>query len=329
LTSAISATIARDRSMYMLLDHAPAGQRQPVLLLAAIHDALLLEPTHPLARWYPTITSTPAPHSDPELADVLGDFVHDRLPSLLHTLETRRVQTNEIGRCALFLPAFSIVSAEVGPLHHVDVGTSAGLTTLLPHYSYRYDGTAIIGTGTPLIECGTRGSGPVPEAIPVMTGAIGIDRAPLDAASATDARWLLACCWPDQADRFGRLTDALAVARDHPPQIVVGDAVERVRDVCESASDGHPIVTTSWVLNYLAPSQRLAFMSELDAVGSSTDLSWVIAESPAQTPELHHPAELAGEHITALTVVRWRRGVRTTQALATCHPHGYWIHWRT
>ncbi len=66
----------------------------------------------------------------------------------------------------------------------------------------------------------------------------------------------------------------------------------------------------------------------LDTVGANIDLSWVIAESPAQTPELPHPDDLAGEHITALTLVTWRAGVKHVQHLATCHPHGYWLHWR-
>jgi hypothetical protein len=33
------------------------------------------------------------------------------------------------------------------------------------------------------------------------------------------------------------------------------------------------------------------------------------------------------EELTVLSVVRWRGGRRTVQRLATCHPHGYWMHW--
>lgn len=89
-------------------------------------------------------------------------------------------------------------------------------------------------------------------------------------------------------------------------------------------------MTTSWALNYLSAERREAFVDTLDAIGCERDVSWVIAESPAQTPELPHPTDLVGEeiHITALTLVTWRNGERAVRNLATCHPHGYWIHWR-
>ena len=72
----------------------------------------------------------------------------------------------------------------------------------------------------------------------------------------------------------------------------------------------HPIVTTSWALNYLPAERRRTFVDTMDAVGRETEVSWVIAESPAQTPELPHPTDLVGEetHRTALTLVTWRGG---------------------
>ena len=33
-------------------------------------------------------------------------------------------------------------------------------------------------------------------------------------------------------------------------------------------------------------------------------------------------------HRTVLSMARWRGGRRTVEHLATCHPHGFWIHWR-
>ncbi|WP_051062149.1 DUF2332 domain-containing protein [Ilumatobacter nonamiensis] len=327
LNAALCTTIAADRSLSSLLGHAPVTQQLPVLLLAAIHDQVLREPDRPLADWYPNLTPTPRDPHDPEFVGVLTSFVHERSPSILGTLTTRRVQTNEVGRCALFLPAFALVADDVGPLAHVDVGSSAGLTTLLPHYAYRYDDGPQIGHG-PLIECSTQGSGPVPVAIPDVVTARGIDLHPIDPTDPTDARWLQACCWPDQTDRFQRLADALAVARSHPPTVEEGNALDEVgRVVSETAAGAHPVITTSWVLNYFEPEGRRAFVDRLERVAQSTDLSWVIAESPAMTPELPHGDGLVGEERTALTLVTWRDGERDARPLATCHPHGYWLHW--
>lgn len=324
LNAALCTIIANDRSLSSLLGHAPPTQQLPVLLLAAIHDALLRDPEHRLASWYPNLTPQHRDPLDHALAAVLTEFVHERSPTILDTLASRRVQTNEVGRCALFLPPFALVADEVGPLAHLDVGSSAGLTTLLPRYAYRYDDGPIIGGGPPLIESGTRGSGPVPTEIPAVTTAAGIDLDPIDPTDPDDARWLQACCWPDQTDRFRRLAEALEVAQRHPPTVHRGDALDLVAPfVAEAASHGHPIVTTSWVLNYFEPAGRRAFVQQLDRAAEATDLSWVIAESPVLTPELPH----AGGEGTTLTLVTWRGGERRSTTLATCHPHGYWLHW--
>jgi len=328
LNAALCSAIAADPSLSSLLGHAPTTQQLPVLLLAAIHDQVLRAPEHLLAEWYPNLTQTPRDPEDPDLARVLGEFVDERVPAILDTLGSRRVQTNEVGRCALFLPAFALVAADVGPLAHLDVGSSAGLTTLLPHYSYRYDDRSIIGDGQPLIPSGTRGAGPVPTSIPDVITARGVDLHPIDPTAASDARWLQACCWPDQTDRFRRLALALEVARRHPPTVEQGDALGRVaRLAIDLAADGHPVVTTSWVLNYFEPTGRRTFVEQLDLVGRTIDLSWVIAESPVMTPELPHGDIFAGRNTTALTLVTWRDGQRSSRPLATCHPHGYWLHW--
>lgn len=338
LNAALCGAISRDRSLHTLLAHAPLEQQLPVLLLAAIHSLVLLEPDHELARWYPNIHRDHRAPTDPRLPGVLHDFVNDRGPSMLELLATRQVQTNEIGRCALFLPALALAAADRSPLALIDVGTSAGLTTLLPRFSYRYDVDVrdrapaegpLIGTGSPMLTCSTRGSGPVPSTIPDVASAVGIDLHPIDITDPDDARWLQACCWPDQIDRFDRLAAAIQMAADAPPTIVTGDAVAEIRNTTEAVhSEQHPVVTSSWALNYLTPAARQSFLAELEIVGTDRDMSWVFAESPALTPELPHAADLAAEHTTALVLVRWRNGDRTVDHLGTCHPHGYWLHWR-
>jgi hypothetical protein len=82
----------------------------------------------------------------------------------------------------------------------------------------------------------------------------------------------------------------------------------------------------SWVLCYLSEQRQRDYVNELDRFGAAHDLSWVVIESPAQTPGLPIPGE-ADDHATALSLVRWRGGTRSVQRLANCHPHGYWMHW--
>ena len=122
-----------------------------------------------------------------------------------------------------------------------------------------------------------------------------------------------------------RLDAAINLARSKELDIRTGDAVADVAALVDEARrHGHPVVTTSWVMNYLAPLQRREFVNELDHLGANHDLSWVIAESPRETPEL--PVDgLPDEDITVISLVTWRRGLRTSQRLATTHPHGSWI----
>ena len=64
---------------------------------------------------------------------------------------TRSTQTNEVGRCATFLPVLGLVAGEVGPLALVDVGSSGGLTLLLDRYECRYEPGGAVGGPSPVV----------------------------------------------------------------------------------------------------------------------------------------------------------------------------------
>jgi hypothetical protein len=334
LYSRLSASIATDADLLAQLQHAPETQQLPVLLFAAVHHLLLGEPDHLLARHYPNLGGDDR-GQDQEFATFRA-FALDRADEVIRLVTTRGTQTNEVGRCAQFVPAFALVADELAAEHgddvalaHVDVGTSAGLTLLLPRYAYRYDPGGAVGGPSPVeLSCATRGAVPVPARLPRIAASIGLDRAPIDVLDDTEVRWLEACVWPDQADRFARLVAAIDLARLHPPDVRAGDAVADLAAIVdEAARSGHPVVTNSWVLNYLADDARSAYVAELDELGARLDLSWVIAEAPAQTPGLPVATTDPPEQITVVSLVRWRAGRRTARRLATTHPHGYWLNW--
>lgn len=334
LNSALARIISEQPRLHGLLTQAAPEQQLPVLLLATIHFLVLGEMSHRLAEWYPNITDDHRSPSDVELAKTLDHFIEQRRDEVIDLVRSRRVQTNEVGRCALFVPPMHLLTAEVGSIAHLDIGCSAGLNLLLPEFTYRYDGGRRLGSPESEIEiaCETRGATPLgldAVDIPDIVARCGIDERPIDITHPIEARWLEACCWPDQADRFRRLRAAITLAQSRPPEILAGDAVDSLAPTVERlASRAHVVVTTSWTLNYLEPERRTAFVSELDRLGTETDLSWIMAESPALAPELPHADDLKDDHLTALTVVSWRGGERTVRHLAETHPHGYWIHWR-
>jgi hypothetical protein len=327
LYSRLSSSIAEDPATYRLLLHAPPLQRFPVLLFAAVHALLLETPDDPLGAHYPNLSPEP-PDDDPYPAFRAFCATHE--PQLGGLLAQRTTQTNEVGRCALFLPLLGMIADELGPLALVDVGTSAGLNLLLDRYSYSYEPGGEVAPGSPVaLVCGTRGAVPVPAAMPTVVERVGIDRSPIDVRDDAEARWLEACVWPDQADRFRRLEAAIALARDDPPPVLVGDAIADLGPAIDARTGGgHPVVMNSWVLSYLSHDDRVAFVAELDRIGATRDVSWISIETPAQTSGLPVADELTDSEHTVVTMTRWRDGERSVAHLATAHPHGYWMHWR-
>jgi hypothetical protein len=333
LYSAIASIIARDPALAGLLLRAPETQRLPVLLFASIHDLLIGDPAVDLARWYPNLSTEPRSPAATEFAGVFTAFVRDHDAAITDRLQTRSTQTNEVGRCGLFLPAFGMISDEMGPIGHLDIGASGGLNLLLDRYEYHYtdrsDTTTIVGSSPVVIPVATRGAVPVPDATPIVARRCGVDRSPVDITDASAARWLEACVWPDHPERFERLTAAIDLARTDPPEVLAGDAITTLAPAIERLGDDvHPVVTNSWVLNYLTSQQRIDYLAELDRVGAERDLSWVYAESPIHIPELPNSPDTSNPQLTVLSMARWRGGTRTVEHLATCHPHGRSMRWR-
>ena len=243
-------------------------------------------------------------------------------------MATRSTQTNEVGRCAQFVAPMTLLNHEVGTLAHIDVGTSAGLNLLINDYAYDYATSGQVGGPSAVtIQCATRGEFPQINQLPEISWSIGLDTSPIDVHDQQAVRWLEACVWPDQQDRFDRLVNAIKIAQLAKIRIVTGDAVSSIRKLVSEASEfGHPTLTTSWVMNYLTHNDRIAFVHELNEIARDIDLSWIIAESPKETAGLPVNAN-NDEFMTVLSLVSWRNGHRTSQRLAVTHPHGYWIHW--
>ncbi len=334
LYTALSNLAARDPAIYRLLGQAPPQQRLPVLLFASVHALLLEEPGHQLAQWYPNLTVDHRSPADRALAGVFTRFVTDHRTALEHLLATRTTQTNEVGRCAFLLPALGLIADEVGPIGHLDVGASGGLNLLLDQYRYNYrderGATTSVGEDSiVVITCAVRGDVPIPTTLPTIVRRCGVDRNPIDVTDPTEAHWLEACVWPDQADRFARLVQAIELARRQPPELLAGDAVASLAPAIDRIGAGaHPVVTNSWVLNYLTSEARVAYLAELERIGAERDLSWVYAEAPAHIPELPNSPDPKNSHLTVLSMVRWRNGERLVDHLATVHPHGFWMQWR-
>lgn len=345
LYARLAPRIAEDDDLLALLDDAPPQQRLPVLLFAAVH-LLVIEGRDPdLAAHYPNLAAdevrrSPASASDPFPAFRRTALDHaNRIRTIAATSTT---QTNEVGRCAWLMPPAAAISAEVGPIALVDVGASAGLNLLMQHFRYEYARAdappvrlgmapgmrapaAAVEIECELRPCGGRSIEP-PRQLPEVVSAVGLDAAPVDVHDEDRVRWLEACIWPDMVGRFHRLVAAVALARSMQPRVVTGDAVDDLPGLlAQTAASAHPVVMTSWILNYLDHDRQREFVGVLDAAASDGDLSWIVAESPAETPGLPIPTTSPAEDLTVVSLVRWRGGRRTIERIGTGHPHGYWL----
>ncbi len=323
LYASISARIADAPVLLDLMLGAPETARVPVNLFAAVHDLLLADRTDRLARFYPNLTRHPD-GGDP-MPEFLA-FCSARTPQLQASLATRFPQTNEIGRSALFLAGFDHLGP--GPKAHLDVGASAGLNLLVDKLAYRMADGSLLGDSEVILECSVRGEPErLAERLPELTGRLGLDIAPVDPTDAAGLRWLMACVWPDQADRFHRLEAAIGLLERNPVDVRRGDLVDDLASaVAALGNGGQPVITTSWVLCYLEAERQRAWLAELERLGAGVDLSWVWAEAPAQVGVLPVGPALASSDSTILGVTTWRDGERSDRTLARCHQHGYWLH---
>jgi hypothetical protein len=358
--------VVRDLPLYRRLCHGAAGdaevadrvllspdpaQRIPNLLLAAVHDVVLAGDHHPdavaLGHWYASVTDPPRPVG----RGVEDPWPHFRALALHHDgvaerLRTRTTQTNEVGRCATLLPALAGVATGERPLALVEVGASAGLNLLLDHYGYHYVPSSpasveehrwVARDAALVLGCTWRGPviPPVPVQVPVIAERVGLDRAPVDVGDRHQARWLVACQWPDQPERVHRARTAIALAHGRRPRIVAGDAVADLAPLVRAVAPGSlPVVLSTWVLNYLDADAQAAFVGVLDQIGAERDLSLVFAELPELVPGLvdtgvlpPRPDGIPDGPATALVRVDWRAGERTAHRLADQHPHGTWVEW--
>ena len=132
----LARAVATDRELLSLAAHAAPGQPAPNLFLAAVHHLLLGGADHPLRRFYPSVGG----HGRGDPAPAFRDFCRVHREYLAALLAARRVQTNEVRRCALLVPAIGAAwrRLEERPLALVEVGAAAGLNLGWDRYRYVY-----------------------------------------------------------------------------------------------------------------------------------------------------------------------------------------------
>jgi hypothetical protein len=270
----IARSVAADRELLALQHSARPHAHMPPMLLASAHYLLLDGVDHPLAEVYAGRSSDPA-------APLFRDLCLGHSSALLELLNTRTVQTNEVGRSALIGPGLTWAAAGEA-LQLVDVGCSAGLNMLCDRYRLDYGDHGASGPEDSAvhIECQVAGgSPPVATRLPVISGRVGIDLDPPDLTDPDDTRWLLACVWPGTG-RFQRAARAIELGRADPPPVLRGDAVATLPDVLAGIGAGRAVVLNSWSFAYFSVEQRQAYVDVLAEVGESRPVVWLAMDAP-------------------------------------------------
>ncbi len=214
---------------------------------------------------------------------------------VVDTAAARTVQTNEVGRCATWLPPLSRIA---GPVALLEVGAAAGLCLFPDRCSVEYSTPSgprrvdpPAGASDIVLAATVDDEASVPLRHPEVVWRRGIDLAPIDAADGDAVDWLANLIWPgpDHDTRVARLRAAAAIAASDPPEIVRGDLLERVTDVAATApADATLVVFHSAVLLYLDADGRRRFADLMAGLGSATGrrVVWLSNETMGTLPEI-------------------------------------------
>ena len=224
LYRALSDGIADDPDLVRLLRHAPAEQQLPVLLFASTHYLLLDEPDSELAQWYPNLTADHRSPDDPALMPAFKRFVDDHEHGADRPARHAE-DPDQRGRPLRLLPAGARAARRRGGPARASrrrrerraQPPARPVRVPLRRQAGR-DGEAetvrvVGGPSDVVLDVTTRGAR--------ARSRPGCRRSAPDSGSTairstspipTAARWLEACVWPDQADRFHRLRAAIALA---------------------------------------------------------------------------------------------------------------------
>lgn len=291
----LALSIARDRDVLSFIESLPTGQRDPNRLLVAM--CYLYGPNSSYATFRSRLIARP-------------DLIRE-------AIGRARIQTNDIARCAVFVPALAQMA---GPVSLIEIGASAGLNLMLDRYSYDYSGHLLASAepDPPVISCAFRGPMPRPVRLPRIAWRAGIDLAPLNVSDSDHVRWLQSMLWPEETGRRDLLSAAIKIARRHSPCIVPGDLLERLPEVVRRAQkDTTVVVFDSHVLRYIeAPRRR-----ELASLVKSLGVTWLSNETPDRMPWLPEADRAANQHDNFVLVQDGER------VLAVADPYSGWLDW--
>lgn len=316
LYSCLALSIADDPEILRM--SANPRNHPPHILLAAVHYLLLKGRQHPLAGFYPSVSGDA---KSPEAAyPAFRDFCFTYSAEIQALVESRLLQTNEVGRCSYLYLAFGLLyEIAEQPLALLEIGTAAGLNLVWDNYAYQYDNGEVVGNPSSAVFIRSELRGSRTPAIPSKPAKIayraGVDLNPIDLNDTDEVLWLRSLLWPEQKERANRLLQAIEVARQQRPTLIRGDGLAELpgrvnaisRDAAVCVFHTHSIHTWS--------------EEKRDA------LAECMSELASQRRLFRLSTEWLQEPFPELSLTSWDCHGPQTTLLARCDDHGRWVEW--
>ncbi len=281
----------------------------PLRLAGGLHA--LARAGHSLAAAYP-------PHDVPDaaLSAALARTLEEDAPHLLDWLDGPP-QTNEVRRAAALIAGAHVVAGRFAlPIELAELGASAGLNLAFPRFALMA-GAARLGPADAALTLAPDWTGPPPPAATLdVTGARGVDLAPVDPFDPEDRARLLAYLWPDQPFRRDLTEAAIAAA---PPRVELGDAIGWLARRLAEPHPGRALLvfhTVAW--QYFprdAATRGEALLADAGARATEDD---PLARLSMEQDDTGAPG-------AAITLTTWPGG--TPQVLGRICFHGRWVRW--
>lgn len=322
LYQTLCLVVASDRELLELLLRRRPGQQPSFLLFGAVHRLLLGGAGHRLRDYYPSLAGAAA--LDPAQAGpAFLDFCRQHRAPLAELIASRLVQSNVLRRAiALRFALWAIRRRHDGPVHLIEAGASAGLLMNVDRYRYLIGGRAFGRPQAPVtLDSQWRSDDAVPDLddVPEIIGKTGIDLHPIDLADPGERLWLRALVWPEQHTAAALLDAAISQARQEPPAVIAGDAI----DVCPALDRELPPGRTRVVFHaatrmHVPAGRRERFDQAIDTLSGHGPLYHVWLEPP-DAP--HHGFPVAEPGVLAMH----GPGDDTATPLVRVDGHLHWL----
>src|SRR3954454_2871345 len=328
LYARVAVALSESDEALRAIETAPAGRRQPRVILAALHDLALAGRAPALAAAYSAADGDAA-------AGAAIDTLLRMTDSVVAIAVRRQPRTNETGRCAVLYPAIAEAARRAGAnaVGLIDVGCSAGLNLNVDRVGITYGNGQSLGDPSSPVQQSSLivGARPIPTPVmPEVVARVGVDLDPVDVTDADDARWLRACLEPDQPERVARLEAEMALAATAPPLLLHGDAVEVMPEAFARVPAGAlPVVTTTWALSHFPLESRLRFLQRLDEAAAGRAVAWVSAEGVGVAPAIPTLGDRRAFGHSTIGLSIFGRSTLRAEAIGRCWSQGRWLGWLT